>query len=350
AGQTVGMRSIISNAGTATNTVDKNSVANPAGYFTAKDGAGQGIFSEATGLGYNNPKWGQMAEGVVGVAMDPDMGNATHVGVHGFANNAIQNNISVIGEAGNTGLKTNVGIFGFTTKAPVASGFATAIYGEDALRASNTFAAIFRGKVQLNGTFTTTGLNTFTIDNPLDPENKLLRHFAVEGPEVMNNYSGNITTDASGKAMVKLPDYFESINKDFRYQLTAIGSFSQVIVSKEISKNQFEIATSLPNVKVSWQVMGVRNDGYMQKVNDMQAVEDKPEYMKGKYLTPKAFGKPESMGVFYDDTKNIAQKVTAIRSTKKPSALLVEKRAHMAKLKADMKAASQLNKKEGKVK
>ena len=41
---------------------------------------------------------------------------------------------------------------------------------------------------------------------------------------MMNIYNGNVTTDASGTAIVELPDYFEALNRDPRYQLTVIGS------------------------------------------------------------------------------------------------------------------------------
>ena len=50
---------------------------------------------------------------------------------------------------------------------------------------------------------------------------------------MMNVYSGNISTNANGYATVTLPDYFEAANKDFRYQLTVIGSFTQVIVKEK---------------------------------------------------------------------------------------------------------------------
>ncbi len=154
-------------------------------------------------------------------------------------------------------------------------------------------------KLHVGGNFTATGVKAFTIDHPLDPENKVLRHFSIESPDVLNLYSGIITTDGSGHATVNLPDYFASINKDFRYQLTVIGSFSQAIISREISGNEFEIATSQPNVKVSWEVTGIRNDGYMKNVNTMQAEEMKPENLRGKYYEPRAFNLPETMGVNY---------------------------------------------------
>jgi hypothetical protein len=170
------------------------------------------------------------------------------------------------------------------------------------------------GKVVVSGDFTALGVKAFTMDYPLDPTNKTLMHAAVESNEVLNSYSGNVVTDASGKATISLPEYFEAINKDFRYQLTVVGgTFAQAMVSKEISNNKFEIATNQPNVKVSWEVKGVRNDARM-KMNPFTAVQDKPAAQKGKYLDPKSHNQPESKGVTYD--ANLSSSLSDI----KPSA------------------------------
>ncbi len=167
--------------------------------------------------------------------------------------------------------------------------------GGERMRIENT-----TGKVVVSGDFTALGVKAFTMDYPLDPTNKTLMHAAVESNEVLNSYSGNVVTDASGKATITLPEYFESINKDFRYQLTVVGgTFAQAMVSKEISNNKFEIATNQPNVKVSWEVKGVRNDARM-KMNPFTAVQDKSAAQKGKYLDPKSYNQPESKGVSYD--------------------------------------------------
>ncbi len=171
--------------------------------------------------------------------------------------------------------------------------------GGERMRIDNT-----TGKVWVNGDFTALGAKLFTMDYPLDPTNKTLAHAAIESNEVMNLYSGNVITDASGKATVSLPEYFEAINKDFRYQLTVIGgTFAQAMISKEVSNNKFEIATNMPNVKVSWEVKGVRNDARM-KMNPFTAVQDKPAAQKGKYLDPKSHNQPESKGVSYDANLN----------------------------------------------
>jgi hypothetical protein len=165
--------------------------------------------------------------------------------------------------------------------------------GGERMRIENT-----TGKVVVNGDFTVVGTKMFTMDHPLDPANKILKHAAAESNEVINFYSGNITTDASGKAIVSLPDYYDALNKDSRYQLTVIGSFAQAIISKEVSNNKFEIATNQPNIKVSWEVKGVRNDARM-KMNPFVSEEMKSADQRGKYVDPTAYKQPESMRVSY---------------------------------------------------
>jgi hypothetical protein len=158
------------------------------------------------------------------------------------------------------------------------------------------------GLVVISGGLTVLGLpKMFTMDHPLDPENKTLRHAAAESNEVINFYSGKVVTDANGKATVQLPDYFDAINTDPRYQLTVIGSFAQAIISKEESNNQFEIATNQPNVKVSWEVKAVRSDRRM-KIAQFKDVIEKTPAQKGKYWDPAAYNLPESRNISYDPT------------------------------------------------
>ena len=136
------------------------------------------------------------------------------------------------------------------------------------------------------------GGGSFKIDHPLDPLNKYLYHSFVESPDMMNIYNGNAVTDDSGEAVVVLPAYFEALNREFRYQLTVIGTFAQAIVSEEISANQFKIRTDKPNVKVSWQITGIRKDPYAEQ-NRIQTEVEKPENERGSYLYPKAYEQKE---------------------------------------------------------
>lgn len=51
-----------------------------------------------------------------------------------------------------------------------------------------------------------------------------------------------------------------------------------------------------PNVKVSWQVMGVRNDKYAQQ-HRLVPEESKEGADRGKYLNPELYGRPASQGI-----------------------------------------------------
>jgi hypothetical protein len=133
------------------------------------------------------------------------------------------------------------------------------------------------------------GGGSFKIDHPLDPANKFLYHSFVESPDMMNVYNGNVVTDQHGVATVVLPDYFEALNRDFRYQLTVIGQFAQAIVGEEINRNRFTIRTDKPGVKVSWQVTGIRHDAYAD-AHRIQVEEEKAPQEQGRYLHPELFG------------------------------------------------------------
>jgi hypothetical protein len=106
---------------------------------------------------------------------------------------------------------------------------------------------------------------------------------------MMNVYNGNITTDRNGYATVELPDWFETLNRDFRYQLTVIGTFAQAIVSQKVAQNRFEIRTNVPQVEVSWQVTGIRQDAWAEK-NRIPVELDKAPAEKGRFLHPEAHG------------------------------------------------------------
>ena len=161
--------------------------------------------------------------------------------------------------------------------------------------ATSGLAGQFVGNVQVTGTLSKGG-GSFKIDHPLDPENKYLSHSFVESPDMMNIYNGNVTTDDNGNAVIEMPDYFSALNRDFRYQLTVIGTFAQAIVAEKVKGNRFRIKTNAPGVEVSWQVTGIRQDAWAGK-NRIPVEEDKPERERGHYLHPEAFDQPEEKSV-----------------------------------------------------
>ncbi len=166
------------------------------------------------------------------------------------------------------------------------------------LRISNTDQLVTTsGNVDVLGTLSKGG-GSFKIDHPLDPANKYLYHSFVESPDMMNIYNGNVTTDASGEAAVQLPDWFETLNRDFRYQLTVIGQFAQAIVAGKVASHHFVIKTDKPNVEVSWQVTGIRQDAFAN-AHRIQVEVEKAPADRGHYLYPELVGAPPTARIAY---------------------------------------------------
>ncbi len=231
-----------------------------------------------------------------------------------FGNNLRTNGgIGVLGQAyngvaGETNYKDGYGIWG---------------YNYNALGAGNGIGVCGTGYVGVWGQTTSggfgvysigdllaTGLKFFSIDHPLDPENKFLRHFCIESPEVLNLYRGTVVLDENGQAFVELPDYFESININFSYNLTPIGnSAPNLYIKQEINNAKFQIAGGNPGLKVSWVVYAQRNDLYVQKNPERLNPEPvKKDSEKGKYLMPELYDQPESKSIHQLQSINTSKK------------------------------------------
>jgi hypothetical protein len=215
------------------------------------------------------------------------------------------NGIGVLGSStsgrGVSGSSTSGrGVFGSSTTGAGLYGYSNSSYGVYA-ESTTSYAGYFADDIYVGGSCTGCAGPT-RIDHPLDPKNKYLYHSTVQSPDMKNVYDGNVTTDEYGEAVVVLPDYFEAFNRDFRYQLTVVGRFAQAIISQQVKNNRFTIKTDKPNVYVSWQVTGIRQDPYAN-AHRSPVEEDKPTEERGKYLHPTEWGKPESLGVDYDETQ-----------------------------------------------
>jgi hypothetical protein len=131
------------------------------------------------------------------------------------------------------------------------------------------------GNLVVSGTLTK-GAGSFRIDHPLDPDHKYLSHSFVESPDMMNVYNGNVTLDANGRATVELPEYFQALNREFRYQLTPIGAPGpNLYIAEGVNGNRFGIAGGRAYAHVSWQVTGVRQDTYANE-HRIRVEEEKP--------------------------------------------------------------------------
>jgi hypothetical protein len=112
---------------------------------------------------------------------------------------------------------------------------------------------------------------TFTIDHPLDPYGKILNHYFIEGPEMLNIYRGAAVLDANGRAAVTLPSYFSVLNRNPQVVLTGIGC-SDVYLAGEVDGNGFVIG-GRPGIKVNWIVTGERQDVSAEATRRMMPVE-----------------------------------------------------------------------------
>jgi hypothetical protein len=213
-----------------------------------------------------------------------------YCGTASYATVSHDNSVGVYGvyNGGVTSDKDGKGVMGVAI-ADASSGYG--VYGE-----GNKFG------VYANGDLGASGTKPFVIDHPMDPKNKILKHYAIESNEVLNLYRGVVVLDKEGNATVKLPDYFTTINKNFSYTLTPIGQKATgLFIQEEISKEgKFKISGGNPNQRISWVVYAERNDPYMQKYRDREVdVVEKDDNQKGKYIMPGLYNQPAEKGIFY---------------------------------------------------
>lgn len=173
------------------------------------------------------------------------IGYAATTGVDGISNATAIGANAVVGESNAIVLGMSGTTVGIGTSTP-----------------SHSYALVVQGSLDVTGSITA-GTKDFNIDDPVDSDNKYLYHASIESSEMKNMYDGVARFDASGEAVVSLPDWFEALNQDFRYQPTAIGAPGpNLYVAEEIKNHQFKIAGGKPGAKVSWQVTGIRHDAW----------------------------------------------------------------------------------------
>jgi len=229
----------------------------------------------------------------------------TSYGVHGRSFQGV----GVSGES-----NTSIGVVGHSDTSYGVAGSSTSGIGVHGYSITG-LAALLEGNVTITGTLQKAG-GSFKIDHPLDPANKYLSHSFVESPDMKNVYDGVVVLDDKGEADIELPDWFGALNKDFRYQLTAIGAPGpNLYISEEISSdgvvtttsyyysnsnsnnnNRFKIAGGTPDMKVSWQVTGIRKDPWAN-AHRIRVEEGKPAKERGYYIYPELYGQPEEKGI-----------------------------------------------------
>ena len=238
--------------------------------------------------------------GVYGVSSDP--------GSRGVVGDSIYS-VGVLGQS-----DSSIGVWGLSKTYAGVYGASYSGYGVYCLSATG-YAAYLDGRVYIRGPLTKPG-GSFKIDHPLDPANKYLHHSFVESPDMKNVYDGVVVLDYKGEAVIDLPDWFAALNKDFRYQLTAIGApgpnlyiaqeisgmtetttnYSESSSSSNNNSSSFKIAGGTSGMKVSWQVTGIRKDPWAN-ANRIEVEQDKPDKERGYYLHPDVYDQPEEKAI-----------------------------------------------------
>jgi len=196
--------------------------------------------------GYCNRATGEDAV-VAGGEINVASGYDATVGGGGY-NTASANYATVPGGYNNTAS----GTCGFAT----GSGSSDGGYGNSA--AFNGVTATAASQVRCSN-LNATGTKNFAIDHPLDPDGRILNHYCIESPEVVNLYRGAAVLGPDGRAKVQLPDYFSAENVNPMIQLTGVGSADVVYVAEKVAGNSFVIGGK-PGTEVFWTVTADRND------------------------------------------------------------------------------------------
>jgi len=136
------------------------------------------------------------------------------------------------------------------------------------------------------------GYKAFTIDHPVEPKTKVLRHFCAEGPEALVVYRGKVVIGKNGRAVVELPDYFDALTREAHIQLTPVGNHT-VYIADEVSGNTFAVGGPA-STKVHWVVTAERDDPKARQERKQRPVEQKKGApglpAKGKYISPECYG------------------------------------------------------------
>jgi hypothetical protein len=156
---------------------------------------------------------------------------------------------------------------------------------------SQALAGRFDGNVDVRGSLNKSG-GGFRIDHPFEPTEKSLNHSFVESSERKNIYDGVARLDELGRATVELPEWFQEINSDFRYQLTPLGAFAPVYIEQKITARCFVIAGGQPGMEVSWQVTGRRTDKWAI-ANPLQVEETKQQIERGSFRHPELYSEED---------------------------------------------------------
>jgi hypothetical protein len=305
------------------------------GQFESSSSSGSGVFGSTTasgGANYGGQFWNASPDGAgvfgwnsasTGNAYAGKFQNRSTTGRAVFGDATAASGVT-FGARFESASTAGRGVLG---KAYATTGVTYGVWGQSDSSSGSAYGVWAQGRMGASGT------KTFRIDHPEDPENKYLLHYSTESPQALNAYSGTVTLDQTGEAIVELPGYFSRINKDPRYTLTAVGAPMPMLHIAEkidagimaegerampgqvVPVSHFRIAGGVPGGEVSWEVKAVRNDLWVRR--HLAPIEvEKEGIEKGTYLHPEFYGKPLESGLEHD-----AMGEPVERAAQRPSAL-----------------------------
>ncbi len=285
------------------------------GYFESQSTNGSGVLGLASALSGNTSAGYFQAQSPTGIGVLGRSVAGSGISYGGYFDTNSATGRAVYGEA-TAGTGINYGGYfesqstsgrGVYARVTPTTGTIYAVYGQASTSASG-YAVYGAGDMGASG------VKPFRIDHPQDPANKYLLHYAAESPEVINFYSGKVTLDGAGEAVVELPAYFAAINRDPRYSLTALGAamptlhVADEIRDEDLSAGElaapgeplpvcsFRIAGGVPGARVSWEVKALRND-LRVRLHGAPVEREKTGPERGTYQHPEYYGQPPEMGL-----------------------------------------------------
>ncbi len=258
------------------------------GWATATTGPTYGVWgltasAEGTGVVGEATAQSGVSTGVLGRS---DSASDEATGVYGAASapNGVTTGVWGVIESGSAGA---AGVYGL---AIANQGLTFGVLGQAA--SAEGYGVYSLGELGASGT------KSFRIDHPLDPANKYLAHYSSESPEPLNLYRGSVFCDDSGSAVVELPAYFDAVNTNTTYHLTAVGAAAPSLhVAQKAADGRFVIAGGTPGLEVNWTVIAQRNDAWVQRYGAPVEIE-KGVGERGRYLHPELVGEGPAAGLF----------------------------------------------------
>jgi hypothetical protein len=254
------------------------------------NGSTSGTALNAIYVAGNSSTYGIFSEGTSCAILGKSYVSYTGTGVKGQA-------AGFSGGYGVWGESTNNYGYGIYGTSPTGGGGA-GVYGSGwagLYGIGGTYGLYCVGAAYVSGYLTKAG-GGFTIDHPVDPENKFLVHGFVEAPVMTNVYRGKVTLDANGTAEITLPGYYDATNENGDVTCSPVGQAMPGLFPSEVVNGKFTLVGGVAGGKVNWTLLADRADKWA-KENQPGTEVSKKEHEKGKFMHPHLFG--------HDDTRSL---------------------------------------------